>query len=169
MAYDQLVQSSAWKAAMRKTDLEAFAEAMRGDEEDPVTQAKNQATDAKPNAPGASSKRKPDTVHFCFRHFSGKCDLHERGKSCVFHHECPFCAETQEGCLVNHIRPLGLELIKTGDKHALEDRAGDKGGAKGGQPWSRGRGEEDRADGGRAERRRFCSRSRGFVPPQREY
>ena len=123
----------------------------------------------KNHAPGASSKRKPDTIHFCFRHFSGKCDLHERGKSCVFHHECPFCAETQEGCLAHHIRPLGLELVKTKDKRALEERAGGKGGAKGGNPWSRGRGAEDRADGGRAERRRSRSRSRGLVPPKREY
>eukprot|EP00959_Pyramimonas_sp_CCMP1952_P054604 1141398-Pyramimonas_sp.AAC.1 len=65
--------------------------------------------------------------------------MHERGKTRVFHHECPFCAKTQEGCLANHIKPLGLELIKTRDKRALEERAGGKGATKGGHPWSRGR------------------------------
>ncbi|CAK0792998.1 unnamed protein product, partial [Prorocentrum cordatum] len=118
LAYDQLVWSTAWAEAKRKADPAAFAAAMSGDKEDLVTQAEKQAKEVKLNAPSASTRtqRKPGAVHFCFRHFSGKCDMHERGKTCVFHHECPRCAKTQEGCPANRIKPLGLELIKTRDK-----------------------------------------------------
>ena len=164
------MRNAAWTAAQRKTNKELFEATLSGDKEDLVTSAERLAKDVRTAPPGAAARqqRKPDTVHDCFRHFFGKCDLAGRNRTCTFHHECPFCSKAAEGCLDNHLRPLGLTTIRMKDKKGLEDRAS-KGGGKGagpswsGHPWPGQRGArfDDRGDHGQGDRGRSRSRGRG--------
>ena len=162
MEYDRIVRSRACSASMRKADPVEFAATLSGDREDLITQAERQVKQAEhPAAEGSRPARKGvGAIHHCFRHFFGKCDLQDKGRSCSFHHVCPFCAKPTEGCLDNHLRPLGLTTIRIKDKRALEDGRAKGNGRGPAQPqwnrWSRG---DDPRDGHKADRRPSRSRS----------
>ena len=160
MAYDQLVRERAWAAAKRKADLHAFAHLLSGDREELIAAAERQARDGVQSASASAgrSSQRADSQHHCFRNFIGKCDFQDRKKVCSFHHVCPFCAKTGEGCLENHLKGLGLTTIRLRDKRLLEEGR-NKGTGKGASAssWNRWSRPED---GSRA-------RSRGADRPHR--